>query len=86
MLIMLHCAVQVFGFGTSSVGDLNLALEAIAATSNAKLDTISHSAGNFAPDEMLRRMGEGNMSDAQIGKVTMFGSPVNAQDTADKVS
>jgi filamentous hemagglutinin len=78
---------QVFGFGTSSVGDLNLALEAIAATQEAaKYNVISHSAGNFATDEMLRRMAEGNVSDAQIGKVTMFGSPVNAQDTADKVS
>lgn len=77
---------QVFGFGTSSAGDLNLALEAIAATSGAKLNTVSHSAGNFAPDEMLRRLGQAGTTDAALGTVTLFGSPVNAQSTANTVN
>jgi hypothetical protein len=45
---------DVFGFGTSSVGDLNLALQAIALAQGVKLDTVSHSAGNFGVAEMLR--------------------------------
>ncbi len=77
---------QVFGFGTSSAGELNLALQTIAAAQDAKLDTNSHSAGNFAVDEMLRKVQESGTTNAAIGTVTMFGSPVNAQDTSDKVN
>lgn len=77
---------QVFGFGTSSAGELNLALQAIAASQGVKLDTNSHSAGNFAVDEMLRKLQENGATNAAVGTVTMFGSPVNAQDTADKVN
>jgi filamentous hemagglutinin len=77
---------QVFGFGTSSAGELNLALQAIAASQGAKLDTNSHSAGNFAVDEMLRKVQENGTTNAAIGTITMFGSPVNAQDTSDKVN
>ena len=77
---------QVFGFGTSSAGELNLALQTIAAAQGAKLDTNSHSAGNFAVDEMLRKLQENGTTNAAIGTVTMFGSPVNAQDTSDKVN
>lgn len=77
---------QVFGFGTSSAGELNLALQAIAASQGAKLDTNSHSAGNFAVDEMLRKLQEDGATNVAVGTVTMFGSPVNAQDTADKVN
>ena len=77
---------QVFGFGTSSAGELNLALQAIAATQGAKLDTNSHSAGNFAVDEMLRKLQESGATNAAVGTVTMFGSPVNAQDTSDKLN
>jgi filamentous hemagglutinin len=77
---------QVFGFGTSSAGELNLALQTIAAAQGAKLDTNSHSAGNFAVDEMLRKLQESGTTNAAIGTVTMFGSPVNAQDTSDKVN
>jgi filamentous hemagglutinin len=77
---------QVFGFGTSSAGELNLALQAIAAAQGAKLDTNSHSAGNFAVDEMLRKLQESGTTNAAIGTVTMFGSPVNAQDTSDKLN
>jgi filamentous hemagglutinin len=77
---------QVFGFGTSSAGELNLALQTIAAAQGAKLDTNSHSAGNFAVDEMLRKLQESGATNAAVGTVTMFGSPVNAQDTSDKVN
>lgn len=77
---------QVFGFGTSSAGELNLALQTIAAAQGAKLDTNSHSAGNFAVDEMLRKLQESGATNAAVGAVTMFGSPVNAQDTSDKVN
>ena len=77
---------EVFGFGTSSVGDLNLALQTIALTQGAKLDTRSHSAGNFGVAEMLRRLDESGARDAAIGTVTMFGSPVNAQGTANTVN
>ncbi|MEJ7139175.1 hemagglutinin repeat-containing protein [Amphibiibacter pelophylacis] len=76
---------QVFGFGTSSAGELNLALVAIAASQGAKLDTISHSAGNFAVDEMLRKLQDSGVKDAAVGTVTMFGSPVNAQSTSNRV-
>ena len=77
---------QVFGFGTSSAGELNLALLMIAASQGAKLDTVSHSAGNFATDEMLRRLQESAVTNAAVGTVTLFGSPVNAQTTSDKVN
>ncbi len=77
---------EVFGFGTSSVGDLNLALAAIALAQGAKLDTVSHSAGNFGVAEMLRRLDETGVKDAAIGTITMFGSPVNAQGTANVVN
>lgn len=77
---------QVFGFGTSSAGELNLALQTIAASQGAKLDTISHSAGNFATDEMLRKLQESGATNAAVGTVTLFGSPVNAQTTSDKVN
>jgi hypothetical protein len=75
-----------FGFGTSSVGDLNLALAAIALAQGATLDTVSHSAGNFGVAEMLRRLDETGTKDAAIGTVTMFGSPVNVQGTANTVN
>ena len=77
---------QVFGFGTSSAGELNLALQTIAASQGAKLDTNSHSAGNFAVDEMLRKLQASGTTNAAVGTVTMFGSPVNAQNTSDKVN
>jgi filamentous hemagglutinin len=77
---------QVFGFGTSSAGQLNLALEAIAATQNAKVDTIDHSAGNFAVAERNRVLQDQGTTNAAIGTQTMFGSPVNAQDQANQVS
>jgi len=77
---------EVFGFGTSSVGDLNLALQAIALSKGAKLDTVSHSAGNFGVAEMLRRLDESGAKEAAVGIVTMFGSPVNAQGTANTVN
>ena len=77
---------EVFGFGSSSVGELNLALEAIAAAQGAKLDTISHSAGNFGTAEMNRSLEEAGRTDAAIGTQIMFGSPVNAQSQADRVN
>jgi hypothetical protein len=46
----------------------------------------SHSAGNFAVDEMLRKLQESGTTNAAVGTVTMFGSPVNAQNTSDKVN
>jgi hemolysin activation/secretion protein len=49
-------------------------------------NTNSHSAGNFAVDEMLRKLQESGATNAAVGTVTMFGSPVNAQDTSDKVN
>ena len=76
---------EVFGFGSSSVGELNLALEAIAAAQGAKLNSIAHSAGNFGVAEMNRRLQKAGRTDAAIGAQTMFGSPVNAQGQADRV-
>jgi hypothetical protein len=76
---------EVFGFGSSSVGELNLALEAIAAAQGAKLNTIAHSAGNFGVAEMNRRLEDTDRTNAAIGAQTMFGSPVNAQSQADRV-
>ena len=76
---------EVFGFGSSSVGDLNLALEAIAAAQGAQYNTLAHSAGNFGVAEMNRRLEEAGRTDAAIGTQTMFGSPVNAQSQADRV-
>lgn len=76
---------EVFGFGSSSVGELNLALEAIAAAQGALYNTQAHSAGNFGVAEMNRRLEAAGRTDAAIGTQTMFGSPVNAQDQADRV-
>ena len=76
---------EVFGFGSSSVGELNLALEAIAAAQGAQLNTQAHSAGNFGVAEMNRRLEAAGRTDAAIGTQTMFGSPVNAQGQADRV-
>jgi filamentous hemagglutinin len=76
---------EVFGFGSSSVGELNLALEAIAAAQGAQYNTNAHSAGNFGVAEMNRRLEEAGRTDAAIGTQTMFGSPVNAQGQADQV-
>jgi hypothetical protein len=76
---------EVFGFGSSSVGELNLALEAIAAAQGALYNTNAHSAGNFGVAEMNRRLEAAGRTDAAIGTQTMFGSPVNAQDQADRV-
>ena len=76
---------EVFGFGSSSVGELNLALETIAAAQGAQLNTQAHSAGNFGVAEMNRRLEEAGRTDAAIGTQTMFGSPVNAQSQADRV-
>lgn len=77
---------QVFGFGTSSVGELNLALESIAAEQGAKYDPIAHSAGNFGVAEMNRRIEEAGRTDSVIGTQTMFGSPVNAQGEASRIN
>jgi filamentous hemagglutinin len=76
---------EVFGFGSSSVGELNLALESIAAAQGAQLNTIAHSAGNFGVAEMNRRLEDTDRTNAAIGAQTMFGSPVNAQSQADRV-
>ena len=76
---------EVFGFGSSSVDELILALEAIAAAQGALFNTQAHSAGNFGVAEMNRRLEAAGRTDAAIGTQTMFGSPVNAQDQADRV-
>lgn len=60
--------------------------KAIAQSQQATLNTINHSAGNFAVDEMNRKLEEAGRTDAAIGTQTMFGSPVNAQDEANRVN